>query len=100
MKEVDVTKVNPLAGYVLVKPQEQTKQTSSGIIIPDSHDEKPQNGKVLAVGEAYYDHGVKIEPNVKKGDKVFYKKWGGNEIKIGEIEYQFLKVEDILAVIK
>jgi len=100
MAIIDVSKVKPLAGYVLVKPQEQPKKTDSGIILPDSHDEKPQHGEVLAVGGFYYDHGIKIELSVKKGDKVIYKKWGGNEVKFGEIEYQFLKNEDIMAVIK
>lgn len=100
MVDVDITKIQPQAGYVLVKPQEQAKQTSSGIILPESEGEKPQNGEVLAVGGAFYEHGVEIKASVKKGDKVLYKKWGGNEIKIGEIEYQFLKFEDILAIIK
>jgi chaperonin GroES len=95
---VDLSKVKPLPGYVLVEPATAQKQTASGIILPDSHDEKPQHGTVLAVGGSIWESGVKeISAPVKKGDQVIYKKWGGNEIKIGDVEYQFLKFEDILA---
>ncbi len=97
---VSVSQLQPLAGYVLVEPASVQKKTSSGIYLPDSHDEKPQHGTVLAVGPAALVDGVKIEPSVKKGDKVIYKKWGGNDFKIGDVEYQFLKFEDVLAVIK
>ncbi len=96
---LNIANVKPLAGYVLVQPAEVEKQTASGIILPDSHDEKPQHGVVLAVGGSIWDDGKEIVPAVKKGDKVIYKKWGGNDFKIGDIEYQFLKFEDILATI-
>lgn len=96
---LNIANVKPLAGYVLVQPAEVEKQTASGIILPDSHDEKPQHGIVLAVGGSIWDDGKEIAPAVKKGDKVIYKKWGGNDFKIGDIEYQFLKFEDILATI-
>lgn len=100
-KKFEVDSLQPLPGYVLVKPEEAQKQTDSGIYLPDSHDEKPQQGSVLAVGEEWVtEHGATIKPPVKKGDLVVYKKWGGNEVKIGEIEYQFLKFEDILAIVK
>jgi chaperonin GroES len=97
---VSVSQIKPLPGYVLVQPATAEKQTASGIYLPDSHEEKPQHGTVLAVGEAAYDDGVKIECPVKAKDKVVYKKWGGNDFKIGDVEYQFLKFEDLLAVIK
>lgn len=97
---VKVSQLQPLAGYVLVEPAQAQKQTASGIYLPDSHEEKPQHGTVLAVGEAIFEDGQKIEAQVKKGDQVIYKKWGGNEVKIDDTEYQFLKFEDILAVIK
>lgn len=98
--DINVGQLQPLAGYVLVQPAQQPKQTSSGIILPDSHDEKPQHGTVLAVGASVWESGVKeVKSPVKKGDQVMYKKWGGNEVKIGDIEYQFLKFDDILAVI-
>ncbi len=92
--------ITPAPGYVLVEPAKVEKQTASGIYLPDSHEEKPQHGKVLAVGAAVYAHGQKIDSPVKAGDMVIYKKWGGNELKIGEIEYQFFKFEDLLAIVK
>jgi chaperonin GroES len=97
---VKVSQLQPLAGYVLVEPAKSQKQTVSGIYLPDSSQEKPQHGTVLAVGDATVIDGEKIEAPVKKGDQVIYKKWGGNDLKIGETEYQFLKFEDLLAVIK
>lgn len=98
---VTISTVEPLAGYVLVQPAEAQKQTASGIILPDSHEEKPQHGTVLAVGGSIWESGVKeLSSPVKKGDNVIYKKWGGNDFKLGEVEYQFLKFDDILAVIK
>lgn len=97
---VSVSQIKPLPGYVLVQPADSQKQTASGIYLPDSHEEKPQHGTVLAVGDAVMDDGAKIESPVKAQDKVIYKKWGGNDVKIGDVEYQFLKFEDLLAVIK
>jgi chaperonin GroES len=100
-KKLVVDNLNPLPGYVLVEPAETQKQTESGIYLPDSHDEKPQQGTVLAVGADWVtEHGATIKASVKKGDTVVYKKWGGNDVKIGDIEYQFLKFEDILAIVK
>jgi chaperonin GroES len=95
-----VKDLQPLAGYVLVEPASQEKKTASGIYLPESNDEKPQHGKVLACGGAIYDDGQEIVCPVKKGNQVMYKKWGGNDVKIEDTEYQFLKFEDILAVIK
>lgn len=98
---VKVSQLNPLAGYVLVKPAEAETQTKSGIYLPEKDGEKPQYGEVLACGSSIWESGVKeIKSPVKKGDQVVYKKWGGNDFKVGEVEYQFLKFEDILAVIK
>lgn len=100
-KTISVKALNPAPGYLLVEPAKQEKQTTSGIYLPDSHDEKPQYGTVLAVGaDSVSDGGVKIKSPAKKKDTVVYKKWGGNEVQIGDTEYQFLKFEDILAVVK
>jgi chaperonin GroES len=99
MSTLSVSQVKPLPGYVLVEPASAQKQTASGIILPDSHDEKPQHGTVLAISEFGYLDDEKIPCPVKKGDQVIYKKWGGNEIKFGDVEYQFLKFDDILASI-
>jgi len=99
--QIDVTKITPMPGYVLVKPAEQETKTASGIYLPDSTDEKPQHGTVLAVGDSIWESGVKeIKSPVKVKDNVIYRKWGGNDVKIGDVEYQFLKFEDVLAVIK
>ncbi len=100
MADISAASIHPNPGYVLVEPAAQPKQTASGIYLPDSRGEKPQHGTVLSCGAATVDDGAKIECPVKKGDKVIYKKWGGNDFKIGDIEYQFLKFDDILAVIK
>ncbi len=99
MSTLTVAQLKPLPGYVLVQPAESQKQTASGIYLPDSHDEKPQYGTVLAVGGAAMEDGVKVESPVKVKDQVVYKKWGGNEVKINDVEYQFLKFEDLLAVV-
>lgn len=100
MSQLTVKSLNPTPGYTLVEPASKEQKTTSGIYLPDSHDEKPQYGKILAVGAAYFDQGKEIKPSFKKGDTVVYKKWGGNEVQIDNTEYQFLKFEDILAVVK
>ncbi len=97
-----MVKINlkPTAGYVLIEPEEAVKKTSSGIVLPESHDEKPQKGKVLAVGPAE-DCGDKkclCKPPCKVGDIVIYKKWGGNEYNLDSRELMFIKFEDIMAV--
>lgn len=97
---VSVSKLQPLPGYVLVEPAQQQKQTASGIYLPDSDNEKPYHGTVIACGDAVVVDGQKVECPVKNKQQVIYKKWGGNEFKVGEIEYQFLKFEDLLAVVK
>lgn len=101
VKPVTPNNLHPIPGYVFVKPEEAAKKTTSGIYLPDNHSEKPQQGTVLAVGHDWVtEHGATIKAPVKAGDTVIYKKWGGNDVKIGDIEYQFLKFEDILAIVK
>ncbi|OGV97171.1 hypothetical protein A2W24_00070 [Microgenomates group bacterium RBG_16_45_19] len=101
LSALNIDQLHPLPGYVLVKPSATQKQTDSGIYLPDSHDEKPQHGTVLAVGGDWVtEQGAKIKAPVNKGATVVYKKWGGNDVKILDIEYQFLKFEDILAIVK
>lgn len=97
---MDINKINPLAGYILIKPKDSETKTSSGIILPGSANvEKPSEGEVLAVGAPFYEDGQeKISP-VKVGEKVLYKKWAGNEIKIEGVEYSLLKFEDLMAKI-
>ena len=91
-------KVQPTPGYILIEPTESQKKTSSGIYLPDSHDEKSQQGKILAVGAATKD----AKAPVKKGDTVIYKKWGGDEVKLSitDKELVFVKFEDVLAIVK
>jgi chaperonin GroES len=92
--------IKPTSGYVLIEPQEATKQTSSGIYLPDSATgDKPQQGKVLAKGGSIHQDGKEILSPADKGATVIYKKWGGNEVKIDGKEYLFVKFEDVLAVI-
>ena len=98
-------KLKPMPGYVLIEPVELEKKTATGILLPDSHDEKSQKGKIIAFGEATYKDGQEISAvklKISLGDIVIYKKWGGDEVKFGTIgkEYIFVKFEDILAVIK
>jgi len=94
-------KITPASGYILVEPTKTERKTASGIVLPDSHEEKPQKGKVLAVGEAEItESGVKRESPCKVGQTVIYKEWGGNEYKEGEKEYLFIKFEDILGIVR
>lgn len=98
--QLDPKKLNPMPGYALVEPAEKQTQTAGGIYLPDNSSEKPQAGKVIAVGSYIHKDGKEVSSPVKVGDSVVYKKWGGNDVKINGVEYQFLQFEDILAVIK
>lgn len=101
INNLSVDKLQPAPGYLLVEPAKQEKKTSSGLYLPDSHSEKPQYGTVLAAGgKLINDRGVEVESPAKAGQTVLYKKWGGNEYQVGEIEYQFLRFDDILAIVK
>lgn len=93
--------ISPLFDNVLIEPLEGEEKTPSGIVLPDSAKEKPQKGKVLATGPGTVsDDGKKIPMTVKKGQTVFYKKWGGNEIKVNGKELLLVEQKDILAVIE
>ena len=91
--------LQPLGDRVVVRPlSEEDSKTPSGIYIPDTAKEKPQEGEVVAVGPGEpNDNGEKIKPDVEKGDKVVYSKYGGTEIKVDGIEYLILSSRDILA---
>jgi chaperonin GroES len=96
-----MTKINilPLFDNILIKPLEAEEKTSSGIILPDSAKEKPQMGEVVATGKGKYDDGKLIPVSVKAGQKVMYKKWGGNEIKFDGQEFMLVEEKDILAIV-
>ncbi len=95
-----MTKINlkPTAGYLLIEPLEKETKTASGIYLPDNAGEKPQKGKVIAVGNAVYQDGREVVSPAKLDEVVLYKKWGGNEVKVEGKEYLFVKFEDILAI--
>lgn len=93
-------KVTPLFDNVLVQPEEAEERTASGIILPDTAKEKPTIGKVVAAGKGKTDAQGKMIPMVVKvGDRVMYKKWGGNEVKVEGKEMTLVAQEDILAVV-
>lgn len=94
-------KYTPLFDNVLVRPLEPEQKTASGILLPDTVKEKPQMGEVMAVGQGGIDEkGNKVAMQVKAGQKVLYKKWGGNEVKVGTEEWMILEQKDILAIIE
>ena len=93
--------IKPLFNNVLIKPLEAEAKTASGIIIPDSVKEKPQIGEVVAVGPGEVTpKGEKITMILKVGQKVMYKKWGGNEVKVGHEEWTIVEQKDILAIVE
>ncbi|HDN58402.1 MAG: co-chaperone GroES [Candidatus Neomarinimicrobiota bacterium] len=93
-------KVKPLADRVVVKPSEPEEKTSGGIILPDTAKERPQQGKVVAVGPGRVtDNGTKIPMEVKVGDTVLYGKYAGTEVLIDGEEHLIMRESDILAVI-
>ncbi|OGK38202.1 co-chaperone GroES [Candidatus Roizmanbacteria bacterium RIFCSPHIGHO2_12_FULL_41_11] len=94
-------KIKPLFDYVLIKPLKMDETTPSGIVLPDSVKEKPQMGEIMAVGTGTFNDQGKIVPMVVKvGQKVMYKKWGGNEIKVGSEEWLLIEQKDVMAVIE
>ena len=91
-------KLQPLADRVLVKPIEKEEKTKSGIYLPDTAKEKPQEGEVLAVGPGKMtDDGKRVPLDLKVGDRVIYAKYGGTEIKVDEEDLIILRESDILA---
>jgi len=102
--------IKPLFDYVLVKPLEGESKTASGIVLPDSAKEKPQVGEIMAVGPGKNNCGgggccsddqeESGEMVVKVGQKVLYKKWGGNEVKVGMEEWLLIEQKDVMAVVE
>lgn len=93
--------IKPLGDRVVIKPLEREETTSSGIVIPDTAKEKPQEGEVVAVGEGrLLENGQKVDPSVKVGDVVVYAKYAGTELKRRDEEYLIVSEKDILAVLE
>jgi chaperonin GroES len=93
--------LKPLEDRIVVAPLEAEQVTASGLVIPDTAKEKPQEGKVLAVGPGRFDDkGTRIPVDVKVGDVVLYSKYGGTEVKYSGEEYLVLSARDVLAVIE
>ena len=100
--------IQPLFDYVLVKPLIQDEVTPSGIVLPETAKEKPQVGEIMAVGPGNCDCKCSCDDNkckcapmsVKVGQKVLYKKWGGNEVKVGTEEWLLIEQKDIMAIVE
>jgi chaperonin GroES len=92
--------LEPLEDRVVVKPGEEEETTVSGIVIPDTAKEKPQEGEVVAVGPGRFEDGKRIPMDVKEGDRVLYSKYGGTEVKVEGEEYLVLSARDLLAIVK
>ncbi|MBA7706547.1 10 kDa chaperonin 1 [subsurface metagenome] len=94
-------KIRPLNDRVLVIRIEEEEKTKGGIIIPDTAKEKPQEGKVIAVGSGKLNEDGKRMPlDVKKNDRVLFSKYGGNEIQIDGVEHLIMREDDILGIIE
>jgi chaperonin GroES len=93
-------KIRPLHDRIVVKRQEEREVKKGGIIIPDTAKEKPQEGKVIAVGNGRVNEdGKKIPLDVKTGDKILFGKYSGSEVKLDDEEYLIMKEDDVLAII-
>ncbi|MPZ87538.1 MAG: co-chaperone GroES [Nitriliruptorales bacterium] len=101
MATVTKIKIKPLEDRIVVQANEAEETTASGLVIPDTAKEKPQEGTVVAVGPGRIsDQGERIKLDVNEGDTVVYSKYGGTEIKLGGEEYLILSARDILAIVE
>ena len=91
--------IKPLGDRVVVKVVEQEETTKSGIVLPDTAKEKPQEGEVMAVGPGRYENGTLIPMHVKKGDRVLFAKYAGTEVKLSGDEYLIMRESDVLGVV-
>jgi chaperonin GroES len=92
--------IKPLEDRVVVQPLEAEQTTASGLVIPDTAKEKPQEGVILAVGPGRFEEGKRIPLDVKVGDVVLYSKYGGTEVKYSGEEYLVLSARDVLAIVE
>jgi chaperonin GroES len=91
--------LQPLEDRIVVKPSEGEEMTASGLVIPDTAKEKPQEGEVIAVGPGRFEDGSRVPLDVKVGDKVIYSKYGGTEVKLAGDELLILSARDVLAIV-
>ena len=91
--------LTPLDDRIAVLPSEEDQTTVSGIVIPDTAKEKPQEGEVMAVGPGRFEDGQRVPMDMRVGDTVIYSKYGGTEVKVDGEEYLILSARDVLAVI-
>ena len=91
--------IKPLEDRIVVKANEAEQKTASGLVIPDTAKEKPQEGTVMAVGPGCFENGNRIPLDIKEGDVVLYSKYGGTEVKYNNEEYLVLSSRDVLAII-
>jgi len=91
--------IEPLEDRVVVKPADEEETTPTGIVIPDTAKEKPQEGEVVAVGPGRFEDGQRVPVDVKAGDRVLYSKYGGTEVKVEGDEYLVLSARDLLAIV-
>ncbi|MCL6633202.1 MAG: co-chaperone GroES [Alicyclobacillus herbarius] len=92
--------LRPLADRVVVRPVEREEKTASGIVLPDTAKEKPQEAEVIAVGPGRLEDGKRVELDVKVGDRVLYSKYAGTEVKVNDEELLILRESDILAIVE
>lgn len=91
----------PLGDRILVKPKASEEKTASGIVLPDTAKEKPQEGEIISVGPGAKDEtGKRIAMDVKAGDKVLYSKYSGTEVKINGVEHLIIRESDVLAIVE
>ncbi|CEI82593.1 10 kDa chaperonin [Oceanobacillus oncorhynchi subsp. incaldanensis] len=91
--------IKPLGDRVVIKLVEQEETTASGIVLPDSAKEKPQEGEVVAVGSGRVEDGKKVALEVSEGDRIIFSKFAGTEVKYEGTEYLILRENDILAIV-
>ena len=94
------TSIQPLEDRIVVTVQDSEQTTASGIVIPDTAKEKPQEGLVIAVGPGRFEDGARVPMDVSEGDTVIFSKYGGTEVKYGSEDYLILSARDVLAIVK
>ncbi|MGI6125741.1 MAG: co-chaperone GroES [Planifilum sp.] len=92
--------IKPLGDRIVLEAIEKEEKTASGIVLPDTAKEKPQEGRVVAVGSGRWENGQKIELEVKVGDRVIFSKYAGTEVKVDDKEYLILRESDVLAIVE